>query len=101
MNSPQIKSFIRQQSALFWYIPDDKKENISPELLVETIFNYGDMDAVKQLITLLGVKKTEKIFQTILNTSERKKGNLHELTIHFFKAFFNRYANPRSESRTG
>ena len=44
MNSPEIKAFIRENSALFWYTPEDKKEEISPEFLVETILNYGSME---------------------------------------------------------
>lgn len=43
MSNPEIKQFIRENSSLFWHIPDDKKEEISKEVLVETILNYGDM----------------------------------------------------------
>jgi len=39
MNSPEIITFIRENTALFWYTPEDKKEAISPEFLVETILN--------------------------------------------------------------
>jgi len=55
MNSPEIKEFIRQNSNLFWYTPEDKKEEISNEFLVETILNYGDKNAVLQLFRLLGI----------------------------------------------
>lgn len=34
-NTPEIKAFIRQNRALFWYTPEKEKENISHELLVE------------------------------------------------------------------
>jgi hypothetical protein len=52
MNSPEVKAFIRQHSALFWYIPEDKKEDISPDVLVEFILNYGDLGAVKELFSI-------------------------------------------------
>ncbi len=29
MNSPEVKAFIRKNSTLFWFVPDDKKEGIS------------------------------------------------------------------------
>jgi hypothetical protein len=45
MNSPEVKAFIRQHSALFCYIPEDKKEDISPDILEEFVFYYGDMKA--------------------------------------------------------
>jgi hypothetical protein len=37
MNSPEVKSFIRLHSNLFWYIPEEEKEDISEELLIEPI----------------------------------------------------------------
>jgi hypothetical protein len=93
MNSPKIQAFIREHSDLFWYIPEDQKGRISKDVLVETILNYGDLTTVKQLINLLGVKKTAQIFFESLQVSDRRKGNYHELTINFFTLFFNRYAH--------
>jgi hypothetical protein len=92
MNSPEIKEFIRENSALFWYIPENKKVEISPEVLVETILNYGDLSAVKKLFTLFGIKKVAEIFFNSINLSERRKGNFHELTINYFTHLFKRYA---------
>ncbi|MCX6259092.1 MAG: hypothetical protein NTW49_14505 [Bacteroidia bacterium] len=62
MNSPEIKEFISRHSNLFWYTPEDKKQDISPEFLVETILNYGSMDDVRKLLKILGTKKTSEIF---------------------------------------
>ena len=92
MNSPEIKAFIRKNSALFWYTPDDKKEEISPEFLVETILNYGDLTAVNELFGLLGISKVAEIFFRSINLSERRKGNFHELTLNYFTLLFKRYA---------
>lgn len=93
MNNQQVRDFILQQESLFWYLPKDKKEDISNEFLVETILNYGDIKAVKQLINLLGIDEVARHFYALVSTSKRKKGNLHELTIHFFSLFFNKYAH--------
>ncbi|OIP04121.1 MAG: hypothetical protein AUJ97_03220 [Bacteroidetes bacterium CG2_30_32_10] len=92
MNSPEIKAFIKENNALFWYTPEDKKEDISPELLVETILNYGDMESVKKLFSLLGLKKTSEIFFNTIKISERRKNNFHELTLNYFSLLFQRYA---------
>ncbi len=91
-NSPEIKAFIHEHSNLFWYIPADKKEEISAELLVETILNYGDLNAVIMLSHLLGIKNLAKIFFDSINISDRRKGNYHELTINYFTLVFRRYA---------
>lgn len=92
MNSPEIKAFIRKNKTLFWYTPEDKKEDISLEFLVETILNYGDLMAVKQLFELMGIKKVAEIFFNSINLSDRRKGNYHELTINYFTLLLKRYA---------
>jgi hypothetical protein len=93
MNSPEVKAFIRQQSALFWYIPEDKKEDISPDVLVEFILNYGDLGAVKELFSIYGIQNVADIFFNSINLSERRKSNFNELTINYFTLFFNRNAS--------
>ena len=93
MNSPEVKQFIREHSTLFWYTPEDKKEEISNEFLVETILNYGDIDATIQLFKLLGIKEVAKIFFDSINISKRRRGNYHELTINYYTLVFRKYAH--------
>jgi hypothetical protein len=93
MNSPEIKAFIRENSSLFWYTPEDKKEDIGPEFLVETILNYGDIKALRKLFKLMGIKKVSEVFFYSINLSERRRGNFHESTVNFFTLFFNQYAS--------
>ena len=93
MNSTKIQNFISEHSDLFWYTPEEQKKNLSKEVLVETILNYGNLDAVKQLIKLLGINESARIFFDSINKSDRRKGNYHELTLNFFTLFFNRYAH--------
>jgi len=88
-HSPEIKAFIREHSALFWYTPEDKKEEISEELLVEMILNYGDLEAIQKLIELMGIKKVSSVF---FNAKGRKKLNYFPEIYHFFSLFFTRYA---------
>ena len=93
MNTPEVKAFIRQHSVLFWYMPEDKKEDMNPEVLVEFILNYGDMDAVKGLFSLYGINRVAEIFFNSINLSERRKGNYNELTLNYFTILFNKYAH--------
>jgi hypothetical protein len=93
MNSPEKKQYIRKLGTLFWYIPENKKEEISHEVLVESILNYGDKDAVIQLFQLLGLKNVAEIFEKSINLSERQRGNYYELTINYFTHFFRKYAH--------
>jgi hypothetical protein len=97
MNSPEVKAFIRKHNELFWYMPEDKKEDIGPDVLVEFILNYGDMTAVKELLSIFGIQTVADLFFSSINLSERRKGNYNELTINYFTLFFKRNA-PRNSN---
>jgi hypothetical protein len=92
MNSPEIKNFIRQNSHLFWFMPEDKKEEVSIDLLVETVLNYGSKDAVLKLFDLVGLNKVAEVFRSSTTLNSRKRGNYHELTINYFSLLFKKYA---------
>ena len=92
MKSSEIKSFIRKHSDLFWHIPENRKEHISQDVPVEFILNYGDMEAVKELFSILGIDVAVNHFFNSIKLSERRKGNYHELTLNYFTLLFNRYA---------
>jgi hypothetical protein len=100
MNSPEVKEFIRKNSALFWYIPEDKKEDISEDVLVEFILNYGDMKAVKKLFSIYRIQFVADVFFTSINLSERRKGNYNELTLNYFTLFFKKYAHGYTDGET-
>ena len=89
MNSPEIKAFIKEYEYLFWYIPEDKKESIKHELIVETILNYGNMEAVKKLFDLLSTKETANIF---FKATGRKKLNYFPEIYNYFSLYFKKYA---------
>lgn len=89
MNSPEIKAFIHENRTLFWYTPEDKKEEISLEFLVETILNYGSMNEIKTLGRIMGVKEMSRIFFSVRG---RKKLNYYPEIYNFFSLIFSRYA---------
>ena len=89
MSSPEIKEFIRENSSLFWYIPENKKEDISLELIVETILNYGNLDSIKKLIKISGIKQVAAIF---FNAKGRKELNYYPEIRNYFSLLFRKYA---------
>jgi hypothetical protein len=89
MNTPEISKFIREHSQYFWYTPEAEKENINPELLLETILNYGDMDAVRGLFKAMGIKNAASVF---FGVTGRKKMNYYPEIHHFFSLLFKRHA---------
>ncbi len=88
----RIREFIKENSALFWYIKEEDKENINLNLLVETILHYGNEKSVKTLFNLVGLQKVAEIFYK--QTSGRRV-NYPPRTVHFFDLYFKRHA-PRS-----
>lgn len=92
-NTQELKNLITKNSHLFWFVPDNQKQNLSKESVLETIFNYGDINAVRDLLRIIGIAEANKIFIDLLNKSDRRKGNFHELTLNFFSVFFSQYAH--------
>jgi len=88
MNSPEIKAFIRENSSLFWYTPEDKKEEISHEFLVETILNFGDEKSVKKLFDLLGLEYVAEIFHKQTN---RQRVNYFPQVVNYFSLYFDKH----------
>lgn len=80
---------IRENRHLFWYIPEKEKENISLEALVETVLNYGDLEAVRQLIQKMGMNTVADIF---FRQTTRNRINYFPRVTNFFTLYFNRHA---------
>ena len=93
MRTPEVKKFIDDHQYLFWYSPAPKSETVSDELLVEMVLNYGSMDELRGLFSVMGIKEVARIFFTSIGKSERRKGNYHELTLNYFTLLFNRYVS--------
>ncbi len=90
MSNEIIKQFIRENEALFWGVKPDERENISLNVLVETILNYGDENKVRTLFDLIGVKTVAEIF---FQQISGKRSNYHQRTKHFFRIYFKRHAS--------
>jgi len=89
MNDTKIKEYIKENRSLFWWIKDSEKENVSIELLVETILNYGNEKSIKRLFELVGIKRVASIFY---KQTSRKRSNYYPQTINFFKLYFEKNA---------
>jgi len=93
MYNSEIKAFIREKSSLFWSVPENKKEEISPALLVETILNYGTMDDVRKLIKLMGMDVVSRVF---FSAKGRQKLNYYPQIYNYFSLLFGKYAQGSS-----
>ena len=78
-HSQQIINFIKRNDHLFWYTPMEEKQNISEQMLVEFIINFGTLENIKELIQLYGVPKMQKL---LLEFKDRKKQNIYPELFH-------------------
>ena len=90
MRSPEVKKFIEDHGSLFWYTPAPKGETVTDELLVETILNYGDMDDLKGLFSVMDIKNVAKIFWGMTG---RKKLNYFPEIHNYFNLYFKKYVS--------
>jgi hypothetical protein len=93
MRSIELKKYIEDRKHLFWHSPSPKSETVSDELLVEIILNYGSMDDIRTLFSVMKINNVAKIFFDSISKSDRRKGNYHDLTINYFTLLFNRYVS--------
>lgn len=83
------RAFIHKHRELFWFTPEDKKMELSDDILVETILNYGSWEAVREIFELMGVARVAAIFSRQIN---RKRHNYFTEIAHFFRLYFNKHA---------
>lgn len=96
-HTPEIEAFIEEHKDLFWYIAPNKKKNISEEVLVEFILNYGNEESIKKLFRLLGITKVKYILE---NLHPRQKGNYFPEIYNYFLHYTQRHAQGNSFKRT-
>lgn len=82
-----ISDFVRKRKYLFWSTRN--YDGLSKEAVVEGVLNYGDMNDVRELISLLGIKEVSKIFHEQIN---RPRINYRPEVKNYFKLYFQKYA---------
>jgi hypothetical protein len=91
----KLKEFIKKNSDLFWWIPENKKTDLSNEAVVEAIMNYGNEEQVRELFDILGEKSISKIFKNSIKKSSRS--NFFPEVQNFFNLYFTKYVQGYSE----
>ena len=79
--------FVKKRKHLFWSTKN--YDGLSNGAVVEGILNYGDMNDVRELIALLGIKEVAKIFRANTN---RVRVNYRPEVVNYFRLYFQKYA---------
>lgn len=86
-NLIKARNYLKLKPYLVWSTKNH--EVLSPELIVESILNYGDWNDFLFINDLFGIKNLSQIFE---NISKKRRVNLRPQTINYFKMFFSKYA---------
>lgn len=92
-NNAELKSLIRKNANLFWYIKDSEKENLPLPVVLEFFINYAQKEDIKELFRIVGIKKAAKVFFDQINKSERAANNYNPLSRNYFSLYFTKYAS--------
>lgn len=86
------QQYIENHKEQFWYTPEFEKKNISDELLVETMLNYGTLDDFRSLMRVLTPQRVAEVF---FSAKGRQLQNYYPEIRHFFSIVLRKYA-PRN-----
>lgn len=82
-----VGDFVKQRKHLFWSTRN--YDGLSKGAVIEAVLNYGDMEDVRALITLLGIREVASIFREQTN---RPRVNYRPEVRHYFQLYFQKYA---------
>ncbi len=89
MAQTKTKQLIQENKHLFWWVPENEKEDLSDESLVEAILSYGNVGSIKKLFDLFGIETVARIFREQIS---KKRVNYKPRTIHYFNLYFDEHA---------
>ena len=89
--SMTIGNFVKKRKYLFWSTKN--YDNLSPEVVVEGVLNYGNWDDVQELIKILGMEKVATIFRLKSIPDKYGRQNYRPEIKYYFNLYFNKYAN--------
>jgi len=64
-------------------------DTLSPQVIVESVLNYGDWPDFTRLTEIFGIKQTSQLFDELKN---KKRTNLRPKTINYFTKYFEKHA---------
>ena len=82
------EQIIAKHKNLFWYTPENEKQNISYTLLVERVLNDGTLEDYRELVDVLGGKRVAEVF---FSAKGRQKQNYYPEIYNFFSLILKKY----------
>jgi hypothetical protein len=86
-----IHEFIKQRPYLIWYVSKENLDKLNEESIVEHVLNYGNWDDVQEMIKIIGLQKTARIFREKSIPSRMGRQNYRPEIIRYFNMYFNKH----------
>ena len=87
MGKDNKTALLDKYQSLFWYFDKSNLHTISDAVMVEFILNYGSLEAVKELLTVLG---TEGVAKEFSKSIQKNRHNYFPQVQHFFNLYFSK-----------
>ena len=85
-----LQTFIKKRPYLVWSTKN--YEGLDSASIVEAVLNYGDWRDVQEMIKILGIKKTARIFRKKSAPDKFGRQNYRPEIKHYFQLYFDKYA---------
>ncbi|PIR45142.1 MAG: hypothetical protein COV10_01300 [Candidatus Vogelbacteria bacterium CG10_big_fil_rev_8_21_14_0_10_51_16] len=86
----KLGDFARKHKTLFW--STNAYDQLDERAVVEAVLNYGDWETVKELFSIIGIKRTAEVFRE-WTRPELSRTNYYPKITHYFRLYFDRYAH--------
>jgi len=90
-----IHDFIKQRKYLVW--STQHYDDLSEDVIVEAVLNYGDWKDVNELISILGIKRIAEIFKLGV---EMPRCNYRPEVVNYFKLYFTKHAGMNFDKKS-
>ena len=90
------EAFIQHHKQLFWYFDPKQLNEMSDDVLLEFVLNYGDLHAVKELLNLFGIAYAGQLFAG--HTQAGKRHNYLPQVANYFNHYFRHHPTSTSPS---
>lgn len=94
MKKAELTDIVPVIKHLFWWVPENELNSLSPDAIIEAVLNNGNEDTVRQLFEYYGIKTVAEIFN---RQTAGRRINYRARTVHFFREYFHRHV-PHYES---
>lgn len=79
---------VKKNRSIFWSVGSTSLDKLDESSIIEGILNYGNLESVKELFSILGTEEIAKVFHRQIS---RKRHNYFPQVNNYFDLYFKRH----------